>query len=154
MTLGTRIRRLNLLQCRLGRSNEIEDEWQADGPLEEERLAHYDRTRFLPIRIGQVFLRRYKIVAKLGYGSQATIWLCFDKTTRAYLVFKAVTALPWNSSSLPYERKSREMVAEESPAVVPLDPRKFCLACTSPKSCAPDQFPLWKKHLHARATLV
>jgi hypothetical protein len=61
---------------------------------------------------------------------------------------------PEISLSIPEQQQGVVSIAEESPAVVPLDPRKFCLACTSPKSCAPDQFPLWKKHLHARATLV
>jgi serine/threonine-protein kinase SRPK3 len=46
--------------------------------IEEERLPRYRPERFYPVSIGQVFHQRYKVLAKLGFGSQSTTWLAQD----------------------------------------------------------------------------
>jgi hypothetical protein len=46
--------------------------------VEEETIPFYDARLYYPVRIGEVFLNRYQAVAKLGYGSSSTIWLCHD----------------------------------------------------------------------------
>lgn len=46
--------------------------------LEEERFPWYSAKKFYPARIGQVFQGSYQIVAKLGYGTASTTWLCRD----------------------------------------------------------------------------
>jgi serine/threonine protein kinase len=111
MTLQANVNRLWLLLCHFRRAYEL-DKDLLDANLEEETLAHYDRNKFLPLKIGQVLVRRYKILGKLGYGSQATIWLCFDKKTKTYSVLKAIVALPWNPNGRSYELTSREVVAD------------------------------------------
>lgn len=45
---------------------------------EEETLPRYDPQKFYPVSIGQTFDERYKVVAKLGFGGQSTIWLAQD----------------------------------------------------------------------------
>lgn len=50
----------------------------ASAKIEEETLAFYDPRLFYPVRIGEVFDNRYQVVAKLGYGTTSTTWLCHD----------------------------------------------------------------------------
>lgn len=47
-------------------------------PVEEETLPFYEPEQFYPVRIGETFLSRYKVVGKLGYGAYSTVWLCRD----------------------------------------------------------------------------
>jgi serine/threonine-protein kinase SRPK3 len=46
--------------------------------VEEERLPFYNREDYYPMRIGAVIKDRYQVVAKLGYGTSSTVWLCRD----------------------------------------------------------------------------
>ena len=46
--------------------------------IEEETLPFYNPRLFYPVRIGEVFDNRYQVVAKLGYGTTSTTWLCHD----------------------------------------------------------------------------
>lgn len=46
--------------------------------VEEETLPFYNPRLFYPVRIGEVFANRYQVVAKLGYGTTSTTWLCHD----------------------------------------------------------------------------
>jgi hypothetical protein len=46
--------------------------------IEEETIPDYKAERFYPVRLGEVFNSRYQVVAKLGYGTASTIWLCRD----------------------------------------------------------------------------
>lgn len=46
--------------------------------LEEETLLHYSLRAFYPVKVGETFKRRYKVLGKLGYGSSSTVWLAID----------------------------------------------------------------------------
>jgi non-specific serine/threonine protein kinase len=46
--------------------------------VEEETLPHYDFSHFYPVKIGDVYQDRYKVIGKLGYGAYSTSWLCRD----------------------------------------------------------------------------
>lgn len=46
--------------------------------IEEEQVPAYKAERFYPVRLGEVVKSRYQIVAKLGFGTASTIWLCRD----------------------------------------------------------------------------
>ena len=50
----------------------------AQDEIEEETIPDYKAERFYPARLGEVFNARYQAVAKLGYGTASTIWLCRD----------------------------------------------------------------------------
>ncbi|PMD34189.1 CMGC protein kinase [Hyaloscypha variabilis F] len=50
----------------------------ADAPIEEERIPGYDPKRFLPVNPGDLLNNRYKIVAKVGWGTTSTVWLAQD----------------------------------------------------------------------------
>jgi hypothetical protein len=49
-------------------------------PIEEETLPHYRFEHYYPVSIGQTFNERYKVLAKLGFGSESTTWLAKDLT--------------------------------------------------------------------------
>lgn len=49
-----------------------------DTLIEEEHLPEYNETSFYPVRLGDVFKGRYEVLAKLGYGTTATVWLAQD----------------------------------------------------------------------------
>ncbi|KAF2756508.1 protein kinase [Pseudovirgaria hyperparasitica] len=57
-------------------------------PVEEESIPNYKAQRYYPVRIGEVFNQRYQVVAKLGYGSSSTVWLCRDLGERRYIALK------------------------------------------------------------------
>lgn len=46
--------------------------------LEEETLDCYSPDQFYPVAVGEVLNSSYRVVGKLGYGAQATVWLCRD----------------------------------------------------------------------------
>lgn len=46
--------------------------------FEEEKLVGYKAENFYPVRLGEVFKSRYQVVAKLGFGTSSTVWLCRD----------------------------------------------------------------------------
>lgn len=49
-----------------------------DVEFEEERLVGYKADKFYPVYLGEVFQSRYQVVAKLGFGTASTVWLCRD----------------------------------------------------------------------------
>ncbi|KAG8626011.1 hypothetical protein KVT40_006412 [Elsinoe batatas] len=57
--------------------------------IEEETLPEYRSKDYYPVTIGQVFKNRYRVAAKLGYGSASTVWLCKDQEgTHEYVAMK------------------------------------------------------------------
>ena len=46
--------------------------------VEEETLNGYQSRHYYPVRLGDVFNDRYKVIGKLGFGSASTVWLCRD----------------------------------------------------------------------------
>lgn len=46
--------------------------------IEEEGVIGYKANLFYPVRLGEVFQSRYQVVAKLGFGTTSTVWLCRD----------------------------------------------------------------------------
>ena len=47
-------------------------------PIEEETQPRYNPEAFYPAKLGEILNDRFKIVAKLGYGMTATVWLGKD----------------------------------------------------------------------------
>lgn len=46
--------------------------------IEEETFSDYLAARYYPVRIGEVFISKYQVVGKLGYGAYSTVWLARD----------------------------------------------------------------------------
>ncbi|KAF2874878.1 kinase-like domain-containing protein [Massariosphaeria phaeospora] len=64
-------------------------------PFEEETATAYSVDKYFPVEIDAVLDDRYRVLGKLGYGTNATVWLCMDlptKTTKkSYVVVKVGT---------------------------------------------------------------
>lgn len=46
--------------------------------FEEETVHGYGVKRYYPVKLGTVFNSRYQTLAKLGFGTSSTVWLCRD----------------------------------------------------------------------------
>ncbi|OJD10516.1 CMGC/SRPK protein kinase [Emergomyces pasteurianus Ep9510] len=66
--------------------------------IEEETLPFYHKKRYYPVKIGQTFNSRYRIIAKLGYGAYSTVWLAWNERYLYRLMIQP--------RSLPYLMKS------------------------------------------------
>lgn len=46
--------------------------------IEEEYIPYYVPENYYPVHIGELFMSRYQVVTKLGFGVNSTIWLSRD----------------------------------------------------------------------------
>jgi serine/threonine-protein kinase SRPK3 len=53
--------------------------------VEEEQLAFDNHNDYYPMQIGAVIKDHYQVVAKLGYGTSSTVWLCHDLRYACFL---------------------------------------------------------------------
>ncbi|PTU19731.1 hypothetical protein P175DRAFT_0503248 [Aspergillus ochraceoroseus IBT 24754] len=56
--------------------------------IEEERMPAYDRGLFYPVKLGDVFVSRYQVLSKLGFGASSTVWFCRDLREHRYIALK------------------------------------------------------------------
>ncbi|KAE8145038.1 kinase-like domain-containing protein [Aspergillus avenaceus] len=56
--------------------------------IEEERMPAYDRGPFYPVKLGDVFVSRYQILSKLGFGANSTVWFGRDLHQHWYIALK------------------------------------------------------------------
>ncbi|XXH04300.1 hypothetical protein Hte_010714 [Hypoxylon texense] len=66
--------------------------------VEEEALPLYNSRLFYPVRIGEVLGNRYQVVAKLGYGTTSTMWLCHDLLYASILTRRPVLTVVFSRS--------------------------------------------------------
>jgi serine/threonine-protein kinase SRPK3 len=92
--------------------------------IEEETQPKYDANKFYPAKLGEILNDRYKIVAKLGYGMTATVWLAKDlhATPSTGSGYKYVT-IKININSLSEDfRAGRRKIAEKLASANPNHP--------------------------------
>lgn len=70
----------NLLHSRNSSPHTAADTISGHKHIEEETLPKYNADHFYPVRIGDLLNDRYKVLAKLGYGMTATVWLAKDSS--------------------------------------------------------------------------
>lgn len=46
--------------------------------IEEETVANYQADQYYPVELGNIFHSRYQVLAKLGFDTTSTVWLCRD----------------------------------------------------------------------------
>ncbi|KAG6032178.1 hypothetical protein E4U41_007301 [Claviceps citrina] len=66
-----------------------------------ENLYGYAKGGYCPVKIGDVFNDRYKVVAKLGHGGWSTVWLAHDSQESHFVALKIGVA-----DSLPHQIKT------------------------------------------------
>ncbi|KAJ5405013.1 protein kinase [Penicillium sp. CMV-2018d] len=89
--------------------------------IEEQTLPFHHRKYYYPVKIGQVFKDRYRIIAKLGYGAYSTVWLAWDE--RSYPTRIVLISAPRlkqladkDHPGLDFTRLARDIFETESPA--------------------------------------
>ncbi|KAE8354952.1 kinase domain protein [Aspergillus coremiiformis] len=79
--------------------------------IEEDRHPDYDPRKYYPARIGEAISKQYRLVAKLGWGANSTVWLAKDITRWAWQSKRYVTLKITNSG------KNEQMSAQEEVAI-------------------------------------
>ncbi|KAE8329158.1 kinase-like protein [Aspergillus sergii] len=83
---------------------------ETDQSVEEEELPDYRADRFYPVRLGEIFQKRYEVVAKLGFGTSSTTWLSRDLKERKYVALKVYVHTSLVHRELPcFDQISRRM---------------------------------------------
>ncbi|KAF2220322.1 kinase-like domain-containing protein [Elsinoe ampelina] len=62
--------------------------------FEENSLPRWGRRRYYPVRIGDIYKDRYRIITKLGFGAHSTVWLARDERRSCYATLKVCTVEP------------------------------------------------------------
>ncbi|TGO73333.1 hypothetical protein BELL_0370g00090 [Botrytis elliptica] len=60
-------------------------------PLDEEQLEGFKRRLYCPVNIGDVFMSKYQVVGKLGYGMTSTVWLARNLQAHEHVSLKIYT---------------------------------------------------------------
>ncbi|KAJ0425683.1 kinase domain protein [Aspergillus carlsbadensis] len=79
---------------------------------EENHAPKYDPRKYYPARIGETRNRRYRLLSKLGWGANSTVWLAKDMSRWAWQSPRYVTLKITNCGQ--YEQKSAEEEVEKS----------------------------------------
>ncbi|KAJ8919670.1 hypothetical protein NQ315_006198 [Exocentrus adspersus] len=107
-------------------SNEtIEDPNNPDDPYtseeeEQEDSTDYRKGGYHPVKIGDLFLGRYHVTRKLGWGHFSTVWLCWDLEDKRFVALKIVKSADHFTETALDEIKILKAVRESDP----MDPKR------------------------------
>ncbi|POR39226.1 Serine/threonine-protein kinase SRPK [Tolypocladium paradoxum] len=92
-----------------------------DWHLYEESIDRYVPEGFHPVRIGEVYNSRYKVLRKLGWGEYSTVWLVQDLAAkedaaeRKYLAMKVLCADSYGGEEHIFEREILKHLGTANP---------------------------------------
>ncbi|XP_029053095.1 SRSF protein kinase 3 isoform X1 [Osmia bicornis bicornis] len=69
---------------------EDDDEVYSSEDEEQEDSSDYCKGGYHPVKIGDLFLNRYHVTRKLGWGHFSTVWLCWDLQDKRFVALKVV----------------------------------------------------------------
>ncbi|XP_031784866.1 SRSF protein kinase 3 isoform X3 [Nasonia vitripennis] len=69
---------------------EDEDDMYSSEDDEQEDSTDYCKGGYHPVKIGDLFLNRYHVTRKLGWGHFSTVWLCWDLQDKRFVALKVV----------------------------------------------------------------
>lgn len=87
---------------------------------EQESREDYRRGGYHPVKIGDLFLQRYHVIRKIGWGHFSTVWLCFDFEEKRYVALKIVKSATNFTETAKDEIKILKTVRDTDP----LDPKR------------------------------
>ncbi|KAK9876832.1 hypothetical protein WA026_015068 [Henosepilachna vigintioctopunctata] len=87
---------------------------------EQEDSTDYRKGGYHPVKIGDLFLGRYHVTRKLGWGHFSTVWLCWDLVDRRFVALKIVKSAEHFTETALDEIKILKSVRESDP----LDPKR------------------------------
>ncbi|XP_011873447.1 PREDICTED: SRSF protein kinase 3 [Vollenhovia emeryi] len=80
-----------LVPCHSSSNETIEDDDAFSTEDEEqEDSSDYCKGGYHPVKIGDLFLNRYHVTRKLGWGHFSTVWLCWDLQDKRFVALKIV----------------------------------------------------------------
>lgn len=87
---------------------------------EQESREDYRRGGYHPVKIGDLFLQRYHVIRKIGWGHFSTVWLCWDLEDKRYVALKIVKSAANFTETAKDEIKILKAVRDTDPA----DPKR------------------------------
>lgn len=82
---------------------------------EQENREDYCKGGYHPVRIGDLFLNRYHVMRKLGWGHFSTVWLCWDLEDTRYVALKIVKSAHHFTETAKDEIKILKAVRDSDP---------------------------------------
>lgn len=83
---------------------------------EQESREDYCKGGYHPVKIGDLFLNRYHVTRKLGWGHFSTVWLCWDLEDYRYVALKIVKSAPHFTETAKDEIKILKAVRDGDPS--------------------------------------
>ncbi|KAJ6633082.1 SRSF protein kinase 3, partial [Pseudolycoriella hygida] len=93
-----------------------QDEAYTSEEEEQESREDYCKGGYHPVKIGDLFLNRYHVTRKLGWGHFSTVWLCWDLDDKRYVALKIVKSAPHFTETAKDEIKILRAVRDGDPA--------------------------------------
>ncbi|XP_074063606.1 SRSF protein kinase 3 isoform X2 [Macrotis lagotis] len=87
---------------------------------EQEDPTDYCKGGYYPVKIGDLFNRRYHVVRKLGWGHFSTVWLCWDIQRKRFVALKVVKSAVHYTETAVDEIKLLKCVRDSDPS----DPKR------------------------------
>ncbi|XP_028260694.1 SRSF protein kinase 2-like isoform X2 [Parambassis ranga] len=82
---------------------------------QQENPADYGIGGYYPVEIGAIFVDRYQVVKKLGWGHFSTVWLCWDMVRRHFVALKVVKSAQTFTETALDEIKLLKCVRDSDP---------------------------------------
>lgn len=97
--------------------NNVDDveEVHSSDEEEQEDSSDYCKGGYHPVKIGDLFLGRYHVTRKLGWGHFSTVWLCWDLTDKRFVALKVVKSASHFTETAIDEIKLLKCVRESDP---------------------------------------
>lgn len=92
------------------------DEAYTSEEEEQENRDDYCKGGYHPVKIGDLFLNRYHVTRKLGWGHFSTVWLCWDLEDKRYVALKIVKSAPHFTETAKDEIKILKAVRDGDPS--------------------------------------
>ncbi|XP_065211856.1 SRSF protein kinase 3 [Planococcus citri] len=98
-------------------ANNVDDveEVHSSDEEEQEDSSDYCKGGYHPVKIGDLFLGRYHVTRKLGWGHFSTVWLCWDLTDKRFVALKVVKSASHFTETAIDEIKLLKCVRESDP---------------------------------------
>ncbi|KAM8917181.1 SRSF protein kinase 3-like [Spinachia spinachia] len=82
---------------------------------QQENPADYGIGGYCPVEVGEVFVDRYQVVQKLGWGHFSTVWLCWDMVKGRFVALKVVKSAQTFTETAQDEIKLLKCVRDSDP---------------------------------------
>uniref|UniRef100_A0A4W6EQD8 non-specific serine/threonine protein kinase n=1 Tax=Lates calcarifer TaxID=8187 RepID=A0A4W6EQD8_LATCA len=82
---------------------------------QQENPADYGIGGYYLVEIGEIFVDRYQVVKKLGWGHFSTVWLCWDMVKRRFVALKVVKSAQTFTETALDEIKLLKCVRDSDP---------------------------------------